>query len=675
MARHYLGQGLVIKREGATLEYSHRGSSHHYFADISTRDMVALTEAQFFAEQATDKLHVLDAVATATRLVLPDEEDHSSRLAIPALSKKTEATLERRLAYVVGILNKGIRRGQRKLLEQASGEIAIARGEPPEAAPSAATLNRWIAKYEKNRRELASLLPGYTCRKPGHRLEPESESELNATIEQNILELGQKNGKAFKAYERRIKALNVLRRAQELPAVTAASYSTFVRRVSAKNAFDVYAARHGIEEARRAFRMSKGHLPADFPLQYAEIDHAQLDIYVLDDLLFLPLGLPWITIIRDRFSGVILGLYVSFRKTSLESIFGAIRHSLFAHDRVKAIWPEIETPWPAYGFAGCYVSDRGSDFLSPRYYLTLAALGADTEHCEAGVPWHKGPIERFIFTLHQGLVETLPGHTFPFRKSPYGYDARKHAVIRFSTLCFLLHKWICDDYHVAAPARKLGRPIDRWMEGISVVEPPIPPSARELDITMGVLREASISHEGLRYQWLQYANDELRYLRKQIGLRERISFVVTERDMGHVYAINPKTNAHFMVPCLATKYAPGRTLFQHGYIRRELGARLNASNASQAEELLLGALATIQETIANSIVQKDTADKARLWQAARFAQINSNDVLMGRPTSILDAVGTPYAGSEITATSGNSAAAKNKAQPTFTEIPSFSWAA
>lgn len=675
MPQHHLGQGLVISWDGATLEYSHKGSAQHYFSDIHTRDIVGLTEGEFLAQHAEGTIRVIDATSTPTRLEVPDDNAGSVGLALPALSKKLEATLERRLTYVIGIRNRGITQGQRTLLKRAAAEIAAEREEPPEAAPSPATLNRWIAAYQKNRREVASLLPGYARRKTANRLEPESEAELNATIEHSILELGLKNGKAYREYERRIKALNVTRKAQGLPPLFAASYSTFGRRVAAKNAFDVYAARHGIEEARRAFRMSRGHLPADFPLQYAEIDHTQLDLYVIDDLLFLPLGLPWITIVRDRFSGVILGLYVSFRKTSLESIFGAIRHSLFAHDRVKSIWPEIETPWPAYGFAGCYVSDRGADFLSPRYYLTLHKLGADTERCERATPWHKGPIERFILTLHRALVESLPGHTFPFRKAPYGYDARKHGVIRFSTLCFLLHKWICDDYHVTAPARNLARPIDRWNDGISVVEPPIPPSTHDLDVSMGVLHHGSLSQEGLRYQWLQYANDELRDLQRVIGLRTRVPFVVTEQNMGLIHVINPRTDEHFAVPSLATKYAPGRTLFQHGYIRRELGARLNASNAEHAEELLLGTLATIQETIGNSILQKDTADKARLWQAARFAQINSNDVLMGRPASILDAIKPPSAGASSTVGVEPRPGSNPQPKPSFTDIPTFSWAA
>lgn len=37
-------------------------------------------------------------------------------------------------------------------------------------------------------------------------------------------------------------------------------------------------------------RVAKGHLPSEFALQFVEIDHGQLDLYVIDDLLFVPLG-------------------------------------------------------------------------------------------------------------------------------------------------------------------------------------------------------------------------------------------------------------------------------------------------------------------------------------------------------------------------------------------------
>ncbi len=53
--------------------------------------------------------------------------------------------------------------------------------------------------------------------------------------------------------------------------------------------------------------MIRGHLPADHPLDVVEIDHTPLNVYVIDDLSFLPLGRPWLTAIKDRYSKVILG--------------------------------------------------------------------------------------------------------------------------------------------------------------------------------------------------------------------------------------------------------------------------------------------------------------------------------------------------------------------------------
>ena len=67
-------------------------------------------------------------------------------------------------------------------------------------------------------------------------------------------------------------------------------------------AFDQYAARFGRQAALTKFRSVKGHVTTTRPLERAEIDHTPLDLFVVDDETWLPLGRPYLTVCIDDYT-------------------------------------------------------------------------------------------------------------------------------------------------------------------------------------------------------------------------------------------------------------------------------------------------------------------------------------------------------------------------------------
>lgn len=133
---------------------------------------------------------------------------------------------------------------------------------------------------------------------------------------------------------------------------------------------------------------------------------------------------------------------------SLQSTFGLLRHSLEGHHLATLKWPDIENPWLSSGLAATYVSDRGSDYRSLRYRMAIRSLGAEYQYCEVRTPWHKASIERFFGTVETTFLESLPGKTFRCLANRMDYDSSGTAVIRFSVLVYLLHKWAADFHNV-----------------------------------------------------------------------------------------------------------------------------------------------------------------------------------------------------------------------------------
>jgi len=71
-------------------------------------------------------------------------------------------------------------------------------------------------------------------------------------------------------------------------------------------AFDRYTARYGHDAALRRFRSVEGHRVTHEPLERAEIDHTNLDLFAIDDETLLPLGRPKTNNLRGAWAALTL---------------------------------------------------------------------------------------------------------------------------------------------------------------------------------------------------------------------------------------------------------------------------------------------------------------------------------------------------------------------------------
>ncbi len=629
--------GLVVEKDGALLECVTDLGKRFQFKDLATGALVGLEGDEILKGIAQQTIRVVESkVAPDYVNVLEGEDEQKSYI---ELSARNQRKLDIRLTYIKGMLKRGITRGQLKFLAEAADEITqeinssqLLKDEKPYVSPSVQTLNRWMARYEKARKQIAALIPKTAFRETANRVDPENEKLIQEVFETKLFGEGVGDIPELLSHYYELRdEFNNHQLAVGGARLKAVGRSTLIRRFNAIPSYDRDVAINGVQAARVNHRVAKGHLPSEFALQFVETDHGQLDLYAIDDLLFVPLGIPWITIFRDRYTGIVLGFYVSFRKTSLQSIFGALRHSITPHDRVRELWPDITEYWPS-GFGYTYVSDRGADFLSPRYRLAIRQFGSDVDYAARRTPWHKGPIERFIGTTNKGFVETLPGKTYPFRKAPPGYDARKQAVVRFSTLVYLLNKWVAQHYHLKAHSRKLASPLSRWEKSVSEMPIPLPPGPEAFLVLTGEQYQHKLSPEGFVHNWLNYTSPILKDICDQKG-RPKVTFISNPENLGYGMAIDPRTSKPFRVDCMSSGYANGLSEAMHQYIRRSTKIKLNRENA---EGVLTQRKREIQEQLAEEILAKDSADKARLHQAAIRSGINSSAVLDGKPKSVAD---------------------------------------
>lgn len=660
MGSFFLAQGLVISRLGQTLEYAARAGDELYFEDPETGRRLTLKENVFWAELQTQRLTIVDAFSSPKVLLTPPPLPPSDSPDLGWLHQKFQDDVARKLTYLSKLREVGITRGQRCQIAHEAARIAE-RIADPLGAPGASTIQRWWKRYVQYGFEPNALVSQNATRQRPHGIDAESDEFVEQQIDDKYaVDTRPSKAGAYQDYQIALLQQNKMRVETGLPPLRQLAERTFYARIYARPQKELMEAREGYEAARRHFHMIKGHLPAEHALDVAEIDHTPMNLYVIDDLAYLPLGRPWLTAIKDRYSGVLLGFYVSFQATGLDSIFGAIKHSLSSHHLAYELWPDLENPWPAFGRGHYYASDRGADFLSPRYRSAIVALGAMYDYCERRTPWLKGGIERFFFTLEQTFFEVMPGRTFANLGVRGDYKPEKDAVVRFSTLVYLLHKWAADYHNVLPNKRKQARPLNLWNESIGVAPPPYPASVDQLNIILGKHYTGKLSQEGIRHDWLTYADDQLSELMDLVGPGVPVDYVVSSEDIGTIYVLDPRTRRHLCIPSTRPDYASGLSAFQHAYLRKEAGIRLKKECAV---DTLVETRAAIQARLQEDLESKKSATKVRL---ARVAGINSNAVLAGTPKSVTTALpGEPAADAMP--------APARPAAPSFTNVPRYSW--
>lgn len=664
MRQFQISKGLVIFADGEQYEYTDRTASELNFQSLESGKRKIIQEPDFWPGVQRQTIAVLHSTIT-NKIVETQFSDQTKTKFISDLSPKHFNDLQRRLHYVLGMKKEGVSRGCRVTINSVIPKLAeLLKDENP---PAASTLQAWMREYETSDDPNIFLINGNAFRAKKKHIDTESEVFLQNEIQLHYASITRPSiTSAYKSYKEDLRKENRRRADNSLPNLHLVSEKTFFNRIKSLPQKELLIAREGYEVARKILKVSKGNLPADYPLDVVEIDHTLMNLYVVDDASFLPLGRPWITAIKDRYSNILLGFYISFHAGGLKSIFGAIKHSLYSHQRAYEQWPDIENPWPAFGLGVVYCSDRGSDFMSQQYLSAILDLGASYEYCERRTPWLKGSIERFFGTLESTFFETMPGKTFNSLANRKDYNPREHAVIRFSTLVYLIHKWAADYHNITPHSRKMASPLELWNEGIEIAPPRYPAFPNALDVILGLRNTGTLQNEGVQLLGLHYADTGLEDLVNDIAKKREVEFIVAPENLGYIHVKDPRNGEYMRVNCSRPDYANGLTLFQHKYLRHE--AKLRSISINSVDNLL-SFRSVLAQQFHEEMDAKSSPVKKRI---TLLADVNSNAVLEGKKRTTTNVFGNISDASKAS-TVVESAADESENVVPFTSIPSYQW--
>lgn len=418
------------------------------------------------------------------------------------------------------------------------------------AGINVATLYRWISRYTTTG-DIRSLLPLRPDGGRGRsRLSEEIETIVSTTIEKEYLTKQKKDVQ---------KVIASVHAACRQAGLDPPSHQTIRNRIRAISEKVRIAAREGRKQAEEIYGARPGRLSdIDTPLAAAQIDHTKLDLIVVDDVDRLPVGRPWITVLIDLFSRVILGFYLSLDSPGTHGTGLAIAHAVLPKEN-WLVARGLGGNWPCWGFPSNLMADNAGEFRGDTLRMACKQHHMNLDFRPVARPHYGAHIERLLGSLTIDL-HAVPGTTFSNPTERGTYDSEGTAILTLSELESWIGQWITEIYHKRLH-RGIGRtPMSLWEEGIrgnssrtGIGLPPRVTDAERLRLDFMPAFERTVQSNGVTIDHVTYYDPVLRpYIGHQDPVSRRAKrkylFRRDPRDISRVYFFDPVQQRYVAIP-------------------------------------------------------------------------------------------------------------------------------
>lgn len=596
-------RGLVLRKNERTLEFERDlGGGVVQFKFLDNFEVQSFSLSKIYKEILAGTIKVVTSILAPKALSDDDES-----VSLPRnLGPKMDAQIAFKMHYIKAAQRSRATYGSAtscdEVVRKTSRPVAVDEAEEVQfknfKTPKAPTLMKWLKRYVMSGCSPFALLDRRAMAHRPKRLSSVAEMIMEDCIAKFYLQL---RGCSAKETHRQIKLALETGKRMTGEEYNLPSERTVDRRIAEIPPFIRDAKRFGLAYARNKWRFSLAGDQSTRTLERAEIDHTMLDIWVLDPRTGVPLGRPWISVVIDRMSGYILGIYVSFYGPSSATVANVLKCSILPKDEIITSLPEITVPWTAMGAAEMYVVDNGLEFHARTFRRIAWELRADLIYNPVRQPWLKASVERAMMEFNRMLP--MQGKVVVPIKNSLPPNPQKSAAILFDDLCACLVMWAAEKFPYNIHPKTLTRPIDLWEEG-RLWSPPamFPTSLAQLDLATGISAERTIDGDGVFFQYMRFNSYPLQDYLRSHGEKFRTEIRFNPDSLSHVHVLLPKSNEWLPVEIQrpSPEYGNGLSLLQHQIIRAEAGKKLTRANA---EEVLFQAQLRVCERWGEAIAQ------------------------------------------------------------------------
>ena len=448
--------------------------------------------------------------------------------------------------------------------------------------------------------------------------------------------------------------------AQSLPVPKPGTLArALARRIAQLDPYEVDRARWGRRIADQRHRSTSRQQLATRILQRVEIDHSPLKIVVGGKA--GPIGQPWLTVLIDYYSRMIVGFCIGFEPPSYAVIMESLRTAILPKSFVRERYPDIAHPWPCYGVPEKLVCDRGADLTSKDLEQAAFQLGMELDFMPPRTPHLKGTVESFFDTLNDQLLAALPGRTFRSWEKRADYSADDGPLLPYEALVEIIHRHLIDVYAQQKHPTAAKTRLEMWQESAAEFPPALPATPDHLLVLLSKSAERSLSVRGIELAGMFYQSDELAALRAQLAAHnlsaDRLTVRYNPWDIGTIWVLHPMTQTYLRAPAVDPA-VQGLTTYQWRVLRRAVRERFDSPD----HVLSLAAARNSIRDVVEQAIEKPA--RRRRVRAARysgaFQGVPAADALL-EANSVSDTEGNPE--DLPSATSDDSPSPAIEAQP------------
>lgn len=320
-------------------------------------------------------------------------------------------------------------------------------------------------------------------------------------------------------------------------------YNTALARIQTLDRWKLARERHGRVRGDAKAGPAGAGLPAKGdlkPLDFVQMDHAIVDVIVVDPETREEIGRPWITLAIDVATRCILGFYLTFDAPSQTSVALALEQCCLPKDAwLKGLG--ITEPWLPFGLMKRIGWDNAKCFRNTNLINACREHDIDPWFRKVRNPVHGAHIERVIGT-YMGRIHLIKGTTFSNTKEREDYKSGDKAVMTLQELTLWTIHEINGRYHNTKHGG-LGRtPLEAWNEAWTqdgaIRLPPIPANRRDFRLSLFPRIKRTVGREGVQRFALKYWDEGLIPL---IGAKEKFWVAHDPRNISRVYVLVGKT--------------------------------------------------------------------------------------------------------------------------------------
>ena len=379
-------------------------------------------------------------------------------------------------------------------------------------------------------------------------------------------------------------------------------------------------------------------------LERVEVDHSPLKVVVGTQA--GPIGQPWLTVLIDYYSRMIVGFCLGFDPPSYAVLMESLRHAILPKTTVASTYPSVKGSWPCFGIPEMIVCDRGADFTSNDLENAAFQLGVVLNFNPPRTPHMKGCVESFFGGLNDQLISALPGRTFRSWEKRADYNADDGPLLPYDSLLEIIHVYLVDVYaqskHPTIPQTR----IEVWQDSAAEYPPFLPGSPEDLIVLLSKRAERTLSTRGIELGGMFYISDDLMALRADLAANNLGSDRMTVRynpwNLGSIRVLNPINGAYLRVNAV-DQTLEGMTEFQWKVLKRAVRDRFDSPDY----QMSLAEGRNVIRDIAESTMKKPS--RRRRTKAARFLgesrSANMDDATA--PPEIVEASAASDTASEI----------------------------